>query len=279
MRRLLFLIMLAGCGGPESAAAVADAASGTGVDAASDATEDGPVLTDAQADARAPVAEAGPVADGGLSSCTPGDVSGFSTSWHPPTAPQSRCTDAELDQLVASCFAGTSTQTACSAFRLASPLCWSCVVTYESDPTWGPIVVLSPMMGTYGNFPGCLAMETGDESATGCAAKAQAEEVCAEVACSGPNCPDRTTADSNAINGCEVESVLDGGCAPYGAPADDCVSALLADGGQGATAVHLCRFDTYGDYVTYFRALGGIFCGLRGDGGLGDGASDAGISD
>jgi hypothetical protein len=193
--------------------------------------------------------------------CVPGDVSGYVPAWHPPRAPQPACSDKELDDIEMACFSSIATSSSCSAFENASPVCWSCMVTPDTSVTWGPVVASTLTPFTYGNFAGCLALQTGDESSASCGAMQQAARVCTEYACSGKQCPANTRDEVAAVAVC-VHDAMSAVCSQYQDPEVACVVALQAEGGAAAAAVHTCNENTYGDQPTYYRALGVIFCGM-----------------
>jgi hypothetical protein len=242
-----------------------------GRDGAVDTAVDGPPSLDA-----APGDDdAGLAATDGPGGCAPGDVSAYVPSWHPPAQPRSSCTEAELDDLVADCFEAISTSVACDAFQAASPECWSCMVTPDTSAAWGPIVVSSYTQLYYGNFAGCMALRTGDQSATGCGPRQQAARICSELACSSDRCPTQTQREVDAVLQCTSDA-LDGGCAAYQSAAVSCAEGLLGEGGASAAAEQFCNAGNYGDLGTYYRALGPLFCGAQPDGGPESGANDGG---
>jgi hypothetical protein len=245
---------------------------------AGDASRDG--ASDAGVDmaAATPLPEAAPVdedagspADDAPGGCAPVDVSAYVPSWHPPAPPHAACTEAELDDLVADCFESISTSTACDAFQTASPGCWSCMVTPDTDAMWGPIVASTITDLYYGNFAGCIALRTGDQSPTGCGPRQQAARVCSEIACSGAQCPTQTEREVEAVVQCTADA-LAGGCAQYQNAAVSCAEGLLVEGGASAADEEFCNAGTYGDLGTYYRALGPLFCGAPPDGGADDAA-------
>jgi hypothetical protein len=214
----------------------------------------------------------------GPGGCVPGDVSAYVPSWHPPAQPRASCTEAELDDLVADCFEAISTSVACDAFQARSQGCWSCMVTPDTSNAWGPIVASSYTELYYGNFAGCIALRTGDQSATGCGPLQQAARLCSELACSGGACPTQSPREVAAVVQCTSDA-LDGDCAPYQSAAVSCAEGLLTAGGASAAAEQFCNAGTYGDLGTYYRALGPLFCGAQPDGGTDsgvDGAPDGG---
>jgi hypothetical protein len=215
--------------------------------------------------------------------CVPQDVPGYAPAWHPPNPPRVACVGTDLEDLLASCFGPAATQADCDAFQAARPQCWSCMISSDVSPTWGPIIASSLTPFYYGNFAGCLALQTGDQSATGCGALQQATRVCSELACVGPSCPAITQPQIAQIAQC-VADATKLVCAKYHDPELACVQGLLNGGGVGAAAVHYCSQTTYGDELGFLRALGLVSCAPPGgiDGGSADaalGPGDAATSD
>jgi hypothetical protein len=242
-----------------------DVSGDAGQDVAGDLAADATQLTEAASEDD----DTGALGDGGPGGCVPADTSAYVPSWHPPALPSPSCTEAELDDLVADCFESVSTSTACDAFQTASPACWSCMVTPDTRAAWGPIVVSSYTQLFYGNFAGCIALRTGDQSPTGCGPRQQAARVCSELACSGETCPTQNEREVEAVVQCTADA-LDAGCAQYQSAAVSCAEGLLAEGGANAAAEQFCNGGTYGDLGIYYRALGPLFCGAQDAGDSGD---------
>jgi hypothetical protein len=187
----------------------------------------------------------------------------------------------ELDAFIVSCIAASANQKDCDKVRGASPACLGCMVGPDSTRSWGPIVVSSLTPFEYGNFAGCLALLTGDQSSNGCGALQQAARVCTEMACTGPSCPALTPYELDRIAQC-VTDATGSVCASYQTAELACVADLVNAGGPSADAVRYCSQATYGDEGAFYRALGVVFCvsppgGVLRDGGANDaGAVDAG---
>jgi len=267
-----FLLLLCGCSSSSASGESADAAADTAAedqgvpDVALDSTDDVPGPRDAMGSADAGASDAEADAEAGPYACSPGDVSGFAPSWHPPLV-QSACTSTELDTYIADCWGPNSSGSACSSFEQSDPACFNCMTTFDTATAWGALVESSGQQLVYGDFSDCLAIETGDKSSTSCAAISQAAEECTWAACSGPTCPPATTAaEVSLVSACD-QATYDGGCAAQWNAEQACVNGLYASGSVGTAAVQKCSFGTYGSYDIYFRALGGIFCGAPSDAG------------
>jgi hypothetical protein len=185
--------------------------------------------------------------------CQPAAVGGLNTTWAPPAAPTSVCTQVQLQSLYAACEQGT-VQT-CRSFETdpANAACAQCVYTVEGDARFGPVVTLSSGE-RWANVGGCIALTDGDDSATGCGAKYFASEKCADVACNGCVGQDRTDCTSAAqhtVCSAYVEAAV---CALRPASAG-CIASSFEEA---------------------FLALGTIFCAAPSDGGA---APDGSTSD
>jgi hypothetical protein len=250
----LAVSLAAACGGSTSATTGAQ----NGGDGGADSTAgDGP----AEGGGSSSGSSSGGPDDGptGPTGCVPHGVPGYSPAWHPPNAPQVACVDTELDDFLVACIGVASTQADCNTYQAAHAQCFGCMVTPDTSGTWGPIVASTLTPFTYGNFAGCLSIETGDQSSTSCGALQQATRVCTELACNGPQCPAITQPEVAQIAQC-VADASDLVCGQYHSKELDCVQGMVTAGGPGAAAVHYCSQATYGDEVAFYRALGLVFC-------------------
>jgi hypothetical protein len=219
------------------------------------------------------VMESGPLPDTGGMACTSVPVDGGVT-WVPPHAPNpSGCSDLQIQSYYAACL--TPPFTACSAWQTANPTCLKCIFsTYGTDTTYGALIY-NGLGYVFWNFGGCIAIETGDMSATGCGAKAEALDTCEILSCS--NC---AKADPN-YNACTT-AAQGGTCASY-------ANAECSSADAGYAAACGMTATTSQGIVT---ALATVFCGgypadagPPGDGGSGDsgstdsGSTDAGVAD
>ena len=154
-----------------------------------DAAPGAPETGMAAEDSAAPAIDAG-------GTCAPEDVTTFVPMWHPPVGPfTGQCTDAQLDKVIAACFAKTATQTTCNAW-LSAPSnmecegCWLGQAS-SSSTNWAPFLYAdNPGTSYYINVPGCIAL--ANPALVQCATSLQAVFSCDLAACLY-NCPIPTT--------------------------------------------------------------------------------------
>ena len=141
----------------------------------------------------------------------------------------------------------------------ANQTCLSCLVSNESDSTYGPIVELPTE--TLINLPGCIAVAEGKTDGSGCGGALSAFEECGRAACL-PTCPTGSAAEVAAESACETSTDLaDGGgvCASY-APAAECADAI--ETGDGGTAAEKACFGLpSGSSDAVFEAVALALCG------------------
>jgi hypothetical protein len=187
-----------------------------------------------------------------VTGCAPGDVSSFSPSWKGPTTfHQAKCTALQVETLMACNFDDTADPTMCKAALAdaGNTNCENCLFTDSTASKLGPVVI----EGSVGsiNVAGCIANSQGNTTSTGCGAKYQAANQCADEACNA-NCPGDTQAALTERNQC-VQDALAGDCSSYATDAK-CADTLLDTGGvaeqcnQGATFLDLAT------------AIGKLFC-------------------
>jgi hypothetical protein len=141
---------------------------------------------------------------GGGDYCTP-DKPYNPVTWAPPTPlGQKLCTDQqEIDYLRA------YKKDATAAFRAdpANATCLSCIETPESASMHGPVIVTSTRREA--NYGGCVAIEDGDTSATGCGAILDGYNNCAIQECG--DCKDYTIPPYTQTKMCLDPAVAVGG--------------------------------------------------------------------
>jgi hypothetical protein len=209
-----------------------------------------------------PVVDAGPAP-----ACAPSSAA-FTPSWHAPRVVAGACTQALIasyrqcldDSMVTasppSCASWTGTLSA------ANQTCLSCLVSNESDSTYGPIVELPTE--TLLNLPGCIAVAEGKTDGSGCGGALSAFEECGRAACL-PTCPTGNASELAAESACETSTDLaDGGgvCGSY-APAAECADAIeTGDGGTAAEAAEKACFGLpSGSSEAVFEAVALALCG------------------
>ncbi len=196
--------------------------------------------------------------DAGNPTCTgtkcpsPASVSGFVSTWKPPTGGhQGVCTPALIDQFYTECLS-PSGDPSCASFGMsadaAHAACAQCLQSNYGDAQWGALVYTRWTIDS--NSPGCIALT--DPTWTSCAQAMEADGECGHAACdtvcggNGSASFDQWVTCSAAANSC--------GCAPQFA-ALDCQKQLLASHSP-ARACLLAQ--TFGD--SYY-AIAPVFCG------------------
>jgi hypothetical protein len=117
----------------------------------------------------------------------------------------------------------------------------ACLISTADETSYGPVILLAGG-GWHVNVPGCIAIVSGDLSASGCGAKAQAIDQCQEGACR------------------DVCPVFDSFVACQGAANDSvCRSYILDNACTRKPGLGVCT-----GYVTakeYYFGIAPIFCG------------------
>jgi hypothetical protein len=231
-----------------------------------------------------------PISDG--SSCGPGSLANFTPTWAPPVQMPGACSDAQLTNLIASCFDMAATQAQCDAW-LQDPnnkTCFHCWAGPVTATSWAPYVyALNQGETDYINLGGCV--ELTDPSQDACAKTLQAAFTCEMAACLA-NCPvpsgtipdggdatvDAGTVDPTvrtaaimALNSCYDQADV-GGCKTFADAAATCSNPLM-EGGSGAAFCFQAATDNNALKQLFTLACGGT----ASDAGAGDsGGSDSG---
>lgn len=187
--------------------------------------------------------------------CSPGDVSGFTPQWIPPTTlHQGACSATQITTMLDCFFNASAVQATCDAFEKApaNKACQTCAVTPSTGASLGPIVITTDSLITL-NIAGCVARTANQMTSTGCGAKMQAARECASAACA-TNCPvpdgdQQALADRNA---CQT-AAQSAGCMTYETASDTCSDPLL----QGASSA-CANGTTFEDVAS---SLVTLFCG------------------
>ncbi len=133
--------------------------------------------------------------DQGNGSCGPTSVDPSTVTWTAPRAINPYgCSAQQIQDFDTICIQGTN-QAACTAWTTANASCNTCLQSNEGDPTFGPLINTTVSGYTYVNTGGCIALLTGDASATGCGAKEWESSECEDDACSA--CSSTSTPDYN----------------------------------------------------------------------------------
>ena len=178
--------------------------------------------------------------------CAPVSVAGYQpTALTPPHAPANACTSSELAGFYDACVAQDTTSAACAAFQSSDAACSQCLLSQQTDATWGPVV--AGLGKTKIDVPGCIALVQGDASATSCAQRASDALGCEAWACDGV-CPVTADAGETSYEACLQEAAI-GDCHGYVVAQCD-----TADAGLG-----VC--DPRPLDAQSFAALAAVFCG------------------
>ncbi len=160
--------------------------------------------------------------------CKAGDVTTFAPQWKPPKNRQTVCTAGQVDSFAGCFFGPAANSPTCVSFVDAptNALCRDCLLSDITDAAYGPFVKLGTDAIT-ANVEGCVALVTGQKSASGCGAKAQALAQCTAASC-GPTCPVSTHAQVVEYTKC-LDAAGKTTCKSY-ATAAECIKAELAPG-------------------------------------------------
>jgi hypothetical protein len=196
--------------------------------------------------------------DATVSSCLPGDVTGFTPTWHRPAYRVAACSpnDQSSFEALAVCVEGGGLD--CLDALGLSATCVQCLGTSDTAVRYGPILLHRGWSEL--NVPGCLAYAMNDPTGVQCAAAAQAAAACELDAC-GANCPVSAREPLYVYASC-AHRADQGPCAGYARDAT-CTSALARDAG---TEVALCMSADPGDVAAWLA----WFCVSAEDAGVED---------
>jgi len=222
-----------------------------------DNTDGGDAALDVKAE-KAPLDVVQPEAAPG---CVPGTVNPSDLSWTPPATPDaSACSDQQIQDYYTNCLPGTGNSCTTWEGVTANANCAKCLITSESASAWGPLISV-PNNVVYANAGGCIALEQGDTSSSGCGAKAWEASQCEDLACSD-NCSGSTFQEYQAC----TQSAATGTCA-----SEIAAECNLADAGNVAP----CNLGAT-TFQDLYVSIATVFCGgFPADAGTTD-AGDAG---
>lgn len=193
-------------------------------------------------------------ADLAVAGCAPRPIGSFQPMFVPPTAAhQNRCTSTQIGDGVAALANGTF-----STFASQNADCAACLVTPSTAASaLGPLENIAALHIIDGNRDGCVALLTGDASASSCAAKVQATGGCIGRVVRG-RLPDRVERGPPAYNDCGTAATQAGApCGTYAAASSACIGSATVDGGGSISG---CFLGSQG-VVAWFTYLGTLFCG------------------
>ncbi len=209
-----------------------------------------------------PVPETGPDDSGPVCPTPMSTIDTSQVKWVPPATPNATaCSDVQIQSYYDSCFGANATTQTCQAFQTASANCYKCLLTPQTAPAYGALIAIGGV--DYANTAGCVALLTGDTSASGCGAKSQFVTQCEDLACSA-NCPVTDNASFALYQQCT--QAADGSvCKPY----VDAECDLSDAGNVFATCLN------HQDFESFYLAVAPVFCG----GYPADAGTDAGSTD
>ena len=221
------------------------------------------------------------------SACTP-HLSGTPV-WSPSTGyPMNACSSAALDTLMTDCVGATFDGPKCAQDRMTYAACTACIYSPPGAPMLGPFTRFNDILDL--NTGGCIALVSGDTSASGCGATAGLATLCVGQSCLGCTHPlpeggvgaimdaSFVKGDLAAFQACAMASIADGGpCA-----ADNAASQTACPN-PPPPAYDTCLQASNESQAAFLMRFVAYFCGgLPGDAGpdasgdaAGDGATDA----
>jgi hypothetical protein len=202
--------------------------------------------------------------------CEPQSISGWTPTNHPPTGLyQGKCAAGEVKAVMDGCFGKTATQATCTAAQSAHGGCVACLISKDTDASWGPIVEYTKLGFYDRNAGGCFGLLQGDVSATGCGSKINAVFDCNLASCSAV-CPVKTDADFAALNECFGAADADPDiCKPSVDTSTKCWNDGLAE--DGGAKYQPCIWDSKKEpWAAVAERIGEVFCGV----GPGDAATE-----
>jgi hypothetical protein len=219
-------------------------------------------------DATGPYDSGGSGDDSSAGCPTPADVSKFTApaykhAAHSPTA----CTAQNITDYDNDCLNQTTRNTtACSAWKTANATCYACLVTPETNATWGALTVHNGVLDV--NTAGCV--ELTDPSDTTCAPAYQAGGMCIEAACD-TQCPVSSGDQVSFSNYQQCATTASSqGCGTLVNAGQTACKAAAAS----ATSA-FCFPPAGGSFDPFFLQVAPIFCG----GAASDGGSEAAAPD
>jgi hypothetical protein len=193
--------------------------------------------------------------------------------WVPPVTPNpTACTATQASTYFDDCWGTSSSSTLCNAFTgsSANTACAACLSTASTASAYGVIVVYTGI--GYDNQAGCVAVEMGDLSSTGCGAKIQAVTQCENLACL-TNCPVTDQASLTLFQQCAAAADM-GVCSQYATAANAGACNLADSGADGAAqAGAICESAT--DFQGLYNAISPVFCGDYTPADAGDAGADS----
>ena len=150
-----------------------------GCNGGDDTSDAGDASQDVKIDKKVPLDVSVPESPAG---CVPADVNASDLSWTPPAAlDPNACSDVQIQEYYTNCLPGSGSS--CSTWEsvTANANCAKCLLTSEAANAWSALIAV-PNNVVYANVGGCIALLTGDSSASGCGAKSWQASQCENLA-------------------------------------------------------------------------------------------------
>jgi hypothetical protein len=219
---------------------------------------------DSKADVK-PNGDSGTQCTSGLS-CEVCDVTGFSVNPQAkPIGPSAnKCTTTQLSQFDTACLAASSNQTTCGQFlqATANSTCAACLVTKDTDASYGPLVCGASTCSF--NIPGCLDLalnQVSQENGTNgsCGDILNASYECQDFACAACDVAADGGTDPASFQTCDNAAIA-AECKSYADAFNTSSSCSSLQGDTIPTSVQKCFPAGSGgfteteqlDFVTYF---------------------------
>jgi hypothetical protein len=172
--------------------------------------------------------------------CGPGNVSGFTPTWKPPTGMhQGACAAGDISAIYADCLSAAADPLLCSIDQSNYPACYACLFSAPTAASWGPFVNQTNGLISI-NMGGCIDLV--DPGHQACAQSAEAQYECELQSCEA-NCNVTDQASYNLYAMC-LQTTDACGCRPE-AIAGACVNSLPAMDSQCTTAASFQAFYNY----------------------------------
>ncbi|MCK9459251.1 MAG: hypothetical protein M0R80_06395 [Proteobacteria bacterium] len=231
-----------------------DAGAAGGTDADTDSDIDSDTDSDADTDSETDT-------DTEEQECEPGDVSGYTPDWKPPSGfEQGLCTVDQIAAYIDACLDTAATTSACDEWTgdEANAACFACALTPYEDAIQGPLGLHDDWGSVQvidGNVGQCISALEGDDSADSCGAAYEAAKQCGIDACK-ENCSLDSTetfgADLAMFNTCIYQAIA-GDCAPYQTAWATCSADL-------AVSIDDCIWSSE-SFATFAERLVTLHCG------------------
>jgi len=170
-------------------------------------------------------------------------------TWTPPRSPNpAGCSDVQIQDYYTQCLPGTGT---CNTWITENMSCYTCLFsTAYKDSSFGPIISNGSGV-VYANIGGCIALELGDTSSTGCGAHEWELSECEDLACSA-NCP--VTSDPSSFTAYQActSTAETGVCDSY--------YTSLCDLSEAGAALAPCNLSA-STFEDLYISIATVFCG------------------